>query len=95
MEGLKAQLEVNTSTAMQLNKLDEEQRQTLADLQYYAQEQRALTEKLMEQERMLQLVQRDISEREQLIQFVFKERLESMINATQEANEPDQLLFSE
>jgi hypothetical protein len=36
----------------------------------------------MEQERMLQLVQRDISERENLIQFVFKERLESMASAT-------------
>ena len=67
---------------MQLQKLDEDQRQTLADLQFYAQEQRALTEKLMEQERMLQLVQRDISERENLIQFVFKERLESMASAT-------------
>ena len=63
---------------MQLQKLDEEQRQTLADLQFYAQEQRALTEKLMDQERMLKLVQRDITEREHLIQFVFKERLESM-----------------
>ena len=79
---LKAHLEINVSTAIQLQKLDEEQRQTLADLQFYAQEQRALTEKLMEQERMLQLVQRDISERENLIQFVFKERLESMASAT-------------
>ena len=77
-DSLKAQLEVNASTAMQLQKLDEEQRQTLADLQFYAQEQRALTEKLMYQERMLKLVQRDISEREHLIQFVFKERLEQM-----------------
>lgn len=35
-EQLKAHLEINVSTAMQLQKLDEEQRQTLADLQFYA-----------------------------------------------------------
>jgi hypothetical protein len=58
--------------------LDKEQRATLAELQFYAQEQKLLTEKLMEQERMLQIVQKDISERENLINFVFKERLESV-----------------
>ena len=35
-DSLKGQLEINASTAMQLQKVDEEQRQTLADLQFYA-----------------------------------------------------------
>lgn len=47
----------------------------------------------MEQERMLQLVQRDISERENLIQFVFKERLESMASATNLHNEQSEELY--
>jgi len=71
-------LEINISTAMQLQKLDREQRSTLGELQFYAQEQKLLTEKLLEQERMLQIVQKDITERQNLISFVFKERLESV-----------------
>lgn len=56
-------------------RLDEEQKQTLAELEFYTQEQQELNTKLEDQERMLKLVQRDIAEREQLINYVFKERL--------------------
>lgn len=35
----------------------------MGELQFYAQEQKLLTEKLLEQERMLQIVQKDINER--------------------------------
>lgn len=50
----------------------------MGELQFYAQEQKLLTEKLLEQERMLQIVQKDITERQNLINYVFKERLESV-----------------
>ena len=42
---------------------------------------------------MLQLVQRDISERENLIQFVFKERLESMASATNINHDQSEEMF--
>lgn len=38
---------------MQLQKLEREQRQALTELQFYAQEQKLLTDKLLEQEQML------------------------------------------
>ena len=58
-----------------LQGLDQNQEQTMAELDYYNQQQAALQEKLKQQEELLALVQRDIDARENLIEDVFTERV--------------------
>eukprot|EP00347_Sterkiella_histriomuscorum_P004946 403358477 len=60
---------------MPLDQIDEAQKQTLAEIQFYANEQDILAQKLKEQEKMLQIVMRDIQEREKFIGYVYGDRL--------------------
>ena len=59
-----------------LKNLDDVQQQTMVELDFYNQQQRALKEKLRQQEELLALVQKDIDARENLIEDVFKERVD-------------------
>ncbi|CDW77423.1 UNKNOWN [Stylonychia lemnae] len=65
-----------------LEQIDEAQKQTLAEIQYYANEQQILEQKLREQEQMLQIVMRDIQEREKLLTYVYGDHVNPSNNQT-------------
>lgn len=71
-----------------LQGLDQVQEQTMAELDYYNQQQAALQDKLKQQEELLALVQRDIDARENLIEDVFTERVGQQFKSDAQLPQP-------
>ena len=55
-----------------LEELDEAQKHTILELEYYKREQYELNRKLREQEEMLKRIMDDIEKREKIIDYVYK-----------------------